>query len=330
MLLAESRIDGTHNGLSGGTHRLRFPRGIVARSLLFPIRHAGGHRRVGESRHDRVHVDAVRRVLPGRSSRERRDARLGGRVGDAAQVAAAMFRGDGRHVDDAPVMLLAHAFDGLLDGQEVRGQIDREDAVPPFQVGVVERVLDDDPRNVDEDVDAAESFVELPEEVFHHSRIGDVADGCEGFSAGVRNQFDGVLGTFRHAVVDRHLHAFGREQLRHGLADALSGSSDQRALSVPTPAVPLLVESCDLHNALPYDAAGAFADSAIKCRHRKKTKRANELFSKRKTWNAQRCRFPAFERGKTKQPVRLTVFPIASLQHHPPTRNLYKPVLSCT
>lgn len=68
--------------------------------IPLPVGHVGRHRRVGQSRHDRVHVDAVRRVLPSRASGERRDAGLGGCVGDASQIAAAVFCGDGRHIDE--------------------------------------------------------------------------------------------------------------------------------------------------------------------------------------------------------------------------------------
>lgn len=49
-------------------------------------------------------------------------------------------------------MLRSHAFDGLFDGQKVGGQVDCEDPVPAFQVGVVERVLDDDSRAFRHDV----------------------------------------------------------------------------------------------------------------------------------------------------------------------------------
>ena len=110
-----------------------FPRPPVSQ-----VGHIGRHRRVGQSRHDRVHVDAVRRVFPGRAAGEGGHAGLGGRVGDAAQIAAAMLRGDGRHVDDAAVVLRAHAFDGLFDGQEVGGQVDREDPVPAFQIRIIQ------------------------------------------------------------------------------------------------------------------------------------------------------------------------------------------------
>ncbi|WP_169080526.1 hypothetical protein [Bifidobacterium erythrocebi] len=63
------------------------------------------------------------------------------RAGDDVRLSAAVLRGDGRHVDDAPVMLRPHAFDGLLDGQEIGGQVDREDPIPAFRVRVVERVF---------------------------------------------------------------------------------------------------------------------------------------------------------------------------------------------
>lgn len=45
-------------------------------------------------------------------------------------------------------------------------KIDREDAVPAFQVCVVERVLDDDASDIDKDIDVVVTFVELPKDAF--------------------------------------------------------------------------------------------------------------------------------------------------------------------
>ena len=82
---------------------------------------------------------------------------------------------------------------------------------------------------VHEDVDLPERVDRLLDDLVAGARLRQVARHGHRLALDLAR---GLLGDVAVDVVDGHLRAFGREQLRGGAADAARGSGDDRGLAV--------------------------------------------------------------------------------------------------
>ena len=111
-------------------------------------------RRGDRARHDRVHADVVGRELDGALAREGRDGTLDRRVHAGGREA--VQRGGRGHVDDDAAALRAHLRQRRLRRPEARLQPDGEHPVDRLLVDLLDVLVADPHRAVDDDVDPVE------------------------------------------------------------------------------------------------------------------------------------------------------------------------------
>ena len=104
-----------------------------------------------------VDADAIGLERVARVAGEGGERRLRRRVGH--QLGRAAVRGHGDDVHDAAAAAPAHQPRSLLDEDERRADVDREQAVPQLDGRVVERAAGAEPGGVDEAVEAAEALL---------------------------------------------------------------------------------------------------------------------------------------------------------------------------
>ncbi len=159
------------------------PRGVAANRPLARLgRPVGDHRRIDDPRVDAVRGDAVRARETCDRLRERRHARLRGRVGGAGREPAHLPR-ERRDGDDAAAPPRDHRLERRLAREERSAEVRRLDPVPLLGSNPVERRRVEDAGAGDENVEPAPSASGLANETTAVLRHRHVADRCGGLPA---------------------------------------------------------------------------------------------------------------------------------------------------
>jgi hypothetical protein len=180
---------------------------------------------------DGVDLDSLGGPLVGEGLGELGDSAFAGGVGGDAN--ASLKAEEGGDVDDfAAVCAEAAAGDHVAGGElgELKdaGEIDLKDLLPVFEGDLFGGGAENGSGVVDEDVDAAESFFDLGEEIFGAGGGGEIgAKGCGVFADGC----GGLRGSAAVAVT-----GYGGSRLREsdgdGGAEAAGGAGDEGYLVV--------------------------------------------------------------------------------------------------
>ena len=160
-------------------------------------------------------------MIAGHCARECVHRTLGGTVGGEARIGdVAVVRSE---VDDAGARRFSQQGQGVLAGQEHAGNVDREDAIPLFQRGVFDGLLDLDAGGIDEDVDLRPLSLQFGKGGGDDIFAGDV----------VMPELDaGDLGCGRMQIRGDHPSTFGGKARADSRANATIAASDESGLAL--------------------------------------------------------------------------------------------------
>ena len=144
-------------------------------------------------------------------------------------------------MDEAAFLLVAEQLDGGARDVEGAAQMHLDDLVPVLFAHLVEHLVPQDARRIDDGMQAAEAVLRLFDHVPDRRHAGDALGIGHSLAAGRLDLVGGLLGRTGRAlvaagdrtaqVIDQHLGAFAGRQQRTFLADTAGPAGDDDNLA---------------------------------------------------------------------------------------------------